>query len=221
MALYIGEEEAWKCRKHPSKRHPNDTGICPTCLRDRLRVLCPHCANIRPCNCSTTATSSSSSTSSFSLFSSSARITVGRVGSLIESEPKFQRSRSLAIPFIRSRFSNNAEKIDSKVFWWKFKSNNKSRKGENKTIHNGYEDSKGHVIKNMDEESCYYNNKIGEFERMIMKSRLMRAPITLEKGGGDVKSSLSKGKSWHFPSPIKVFRQRSKVVQERSPLQTY
>ncbi|KAJ8626020.1 hypothetical protein MRB53_019327 [Persea americana] len=43
------EEENWKCRKHPSQPH---NGVCPTCLRNRLVLLCPDCANASPCACS-------------------------------------------------------------------------------------------------------------------------------------------------------------------------
>ncbi|KAJ0989950.1 hypothetical protein J5N97_008306 [Dioscorea zingiberensis] len=106
------EEEVWRCRKHPSV---TPFGVCPFCLRDRLRLLCPDCAQARPCECAATAAApsiSSSSSSSFSSFSSidlvrsssvSAIGAVGRVSNLIDSEQAFGRSRSVAIPFARRR----------------------------------------------------------------------------------------------------------------------
>ncbi|KAG9142685.1 hypothetical protein Leryth_005450 [Lithospermum erythrorhizon] len=164
MALYIGEEEVWKCPKHPSKRRRN--GICPTCLRDRLGTLCPNCATLRPCECSATASTSSS------------RRTTAPV------DPKLWRSRSVALPFMGSRrgdFSGDG-KIKATSFWGSFRSN-KSRKGEK-------DESKEELAKDLDEENEHYSSKIGEFEKMMMKSRSMRVPITSEIGGGDVVGSV-------------------------------
>ncbi|KAJ6946801.1 hypothetical protein NC651_001488 [Populus alba x Populus x berolinensis] len=126
MALYVDEEEIWKCLKHPSKRRR--TGICHVCLRERLSSLCPDCASARPCTCYATTASSSSGTtssSSFHCFSSASGIgSVGRVSNLIESEPAFRRSRSLAVPFLRSKpsadHSYNNHKTSSS-FWSLFK----------------------------------------------------------------------------------------------------
>ncbi|VFQ97284.1 unnamed protein product [Cuscuta campestris] len=56
------KEEVWKCPKHPSKRRRN--GVCPVCLKDRLVILCPDCANVRPCSCAAAAATTSSSSSS-------------------------------------------------------------------------------------------------------------------------------------------------------------
>uniref|UniRef100_A0A803LU12 Uncharacterized protein n=1 Tax=Chenopodium quinoa TaxID=63459 RepID=A0A803LU12_CHEQI len=39
MAFYAEEEEVWKCSLHPSKRRR--TGVCPSCLKERLSALCP------------------------------------------------------------------------------------------------------------------------------------------------------------------------------------
>ncbi|KAM2691299.1 hypothetical protein EV2_005715 [Malus domestica] len=84
-AVYVDEEEVWKCAKHPSKHRKN--GICLVCLRERLVILCPDCANVRPCGCCAT-TSSSSSSSSCSRFPGGDGV---RVSKILESEPSFQR----------------------------------------------------------------------------------------------------------------------------------
>ncbi|XP_065878208.1 uncharacterized protein [Euphorbia lathyris] len=220
MALYIDEEEAWKCLKHPSKRRR--TGICHVCLRDRLSSLCPDCANVRPCACCTS--SSSSSSSSISRFSTAADSSaagigaVGRVSNLIEIEPAFRRSRSLAIPFLRSKPAGEHDcsihKESPKTassFWSRLKSSsgsvNKSKREDverNSSVEEQAED-----VKKKNEE---------ERRRMMRKSRSVA--VTSHSGGMvDVKSS--KGKGWYFPSPIKAFKQsisRGIMVQERSPL---
>ncbi|RYR53304.1 hypothetical protein Ahy_A06g028325 [Arachis hypogaea] len=79
MALYLDEEEVWKCPKHPSKRRRSE--ICPICLGDQLVTLCPDCANMRPCSCYANSSSSSSSfSSSFHRFSvTSDASAVGRI----------------------------------------------------------------------------------------------------------------------------------------------
>ncbi|KAJ6830625.1 uncharacterized protein M6B38_353175 [Iris pallida] len=118
------EEDLWKCRKHPCpSARRRISGVCPSCLRDRLLRLCPDCANLRPCPCPT----SSSSSSSFSSISSSvdpprssvsgAIGAVGRVSSLIEIEPSFQRSRSVA--FGGSRRTDGVGRSGSRK-WWPF-----------------------------------------------------------------------------------------------------
>ncbi|KAE8677549.1 hypothetical protein F3Y22_tig00111506pilonHSYRG00187 [Hibiscus syriacus] len=216
MAFYEDEEQVWKCPRHPSKRRR--TGICPVCLRDKLASLCPDCAHARPCACITTPSSSSSS--SFSRFSiaASGNISsvgaVGRVSNLIESEPAFRRSRSLAIPFLRSKHENLSERNDlagskSKTpsFWSIFRGSNKSRRYE----------SEDHQRRHGETERTEADE---ERRKMMRKSRSVA--VTSHSGIGDLKSSPStKGKGWYFPSPMKVFRQTrvSKLVfQERSPL---
>lgn len=216
MAFYVDEEEVWKCPKHPSRRRRS--GICPVCLRDKLASLCPECAHARPCACSAT-TSSSSSSSSLSRFSAAAAGdmpgvgSVGRVSNLIEGEPAFRRSRSLAIPFLRSKPESLSEKNDlagikSKTpsFWSMFRASNKSKRHESEDHQR--EGEKERIVA---EE---------ERRRMMRKSRSVA--VTSHSGIGDLKSSPStKGKGWYFPSPMKVFRQTrvSKLVfQERSPL---
>ncbi|XVF51989.1 hypothetical protein PTKIN_Ptkin04bG0229000 [Pterospermum kingtungense] len=217
MAFYVDEEEVWKCPKHPSKRRRS--GICPVCLRDKLASLCPDCAHARPCACSANSRSSSSS-SSASRFSTSAAGdvsgvgAVGRVSSLIESEPSFRRSRSLAIPFLRTKPESLSEKNDlagnkSKTpsFWSIFSSsNNKSKRFE----------SEGHQREGEKDRISAEEER----KRMMKKSRSVA--VTSHSGIRDSKSSpSSKGKGWYFPSPMKVFRQTrvSKLVfHERSPL---
>ncbi|WZZ60623.1 hypothetical protein YC2023_060730 [Brassica napus] len=96
-----------QCPKHFSKR--GFIGVCPFCLHERLSSLCPDCATDIPCSCSSRAAvcfspSSSSSSSSFSLFAGDITFSfpgsgsVGRVASLIECEPAFRRSKSMAVP---------------------------------------------------------------------------------------------------------------------------
>ncbi|XP_052171490.1 uncharacterized protein LOC127787469 [Diospyros lotus] len=220
MAFYADEEEVWKCPQHPSKRRK--TGICPTCLRDRLNTLCPDCANVRPCACcptSATTSSNSSSSSSFSLFSSrsvreSSRAagvgSVGRVSNLIESEPSFHRSRSVGLPFLRSRLASVRDYGGSKTpapgtqsrssFWSVFRTR-KNKKGAEEE----------------DEESKrpeYY------VQRMMMRSRSVSVPAASNRVAGDVRASPGKNRGWYFPSPIKAFRHWTtpRVVRERSPL---
>ncbi|XP_022736679.1 uncharacterized protein LOC111289696 [Durio zibethinus] len=216
MAFYVDEEEVWKCPKHPSKRRRS--GICPVCLREKLASLCPDCAHARPCACSATSSSSSSS-SSFYRFSTATAGDIsgvgafGRVPNLIESEPSFRRSRSLAIPFLRSKpeslterndFAGNKSKTPS--FWSMFRASNKSKRYESE-----------------DRQIKGENDRIpAEEERRRMMRKSRSVAVTSHSGIGELKSSPStKWKGWYFPSPMKVFRQTrvSKLVfQERSPL---
>ncbi|KAF3449429.1 hypothetical protein FNV43_RR10157 [Rhamnella rubrinervis] len=223
MMFYVDEEEIWKCPKHPSRRRR--CGICPVCLRERLATLCPECANVRPCNCcATTTSSSSSSSSSLSRFlGDGAGIgSVGRVSNLIESEPSFRRSRSLAIPFLRSRSrfvgDKDVEHSDGSepqtaggrekkaAFWSVFKSQKSKRSSP------PAEDTKKVHVEE-DEASMMRRT-------MMMRSRSVAVPMSAEAGAGDSKPASGKGRSWYFPSPIKVFRQTkiSKIVRVPSPL---
>lgn len=215
MAFYLDEEEVWKCPKHPSKRRR--TGICPICLRERLGSLCPDCAKVRPCACCTTSSSSSSS-STLSRIStgggdSSGVGSVDRVSNLIDSEPAFRRSRSVAIPFLRSRsrFGGNDPEDGrpphpsnrSKSSLWSVFKSPKIKKPE---------ETEAEVQETKKKEA----GEDKDLKRM-MRSRSVGISLVSDSGGGD---SKSKGRSWYFPSPIKVFRQSkaSKIVQERSPL---
>ncbi|CAI9784996.1 unnamed protein product [Fraxinus pennsylvanica] len=219
MACYIDEEEVWKCPKHPSKRRRSN-GICPTCLRDRLVILCPDCAKVRPCACvSATSSSSASSSSSFSYLNGrgDGGSVGGRVSNLIDGEPSFRRSRSLAIPFLRSKNSTGSDMIKTPSFWSVLK-RSKTKRSE-PTKENG---TVNHSIHN--DENVESNNKIDDFARMMMRSRSVSAGtrMTSAFGRDDVRSSASvKGKSWYFPSTMKVFRSTKtpKVINTaRSPL---
>ncbi|RVW50035.1 hypothetical protein CK203_082295 [Vitis vinifera] len=219
MAFYVDEEEVWKCPKHPSKRRRS--GICPICLRERLASLCPDCARVRPCACCTTSSSSSSTLPRFSTggggdADSSGVGSVGRVSNLIDSEPAFRRSRSVAIPFLRSRSRfvgndledgrpPNPSNRSKSSFWSVFKSS-KIKKPE-ETVAEVEETKKKEVGENED------------LKRM-MRSRSVGISLFSDSGGGGGGDSRSKGRGWYFPSPIKAFRQSkaSKIVQERSPL---
>ncbi|KAM7525436.1 hypothetical protein LguiA_015338 [Lonicera macranthoides] len=212
MAFYM-EEEVWKCPKHPSKRRRS--GICPNCLRDRLLTLCVYCANVRPCACcvATSSSSTSSSSSSFSILSSGTGA-VDRVSNLIDGEPAFHRSRSVAIPFFRSRFAGDGKTfpVDSRSrssFWSSVFRTSKREKGG--------EERDGEELKRN------INVVDDEFERtrtrMMMRSRSVSVQVTSNTGAVKLPPA-GKGRGWHFPSPIKVFRQSKmcNVVQERSPL---
>ncbi|XP_042504924.1 uncharacterized protein LOC122081750 [Macadamia integrifolia] len=206
----MDEEEIWKCQKHPSKRRT--TGVCPLCLRDRLLQLCPNCANVRPCACCTSSSSSSSSSFSHSSIDNPkfrAGIgAVGRVSNLINSEPAFQRSRSNSFNFIRRRPSDKDAVAPTpdlsrgrSSLWSVFKSSSRKTK---KSEEEKEEKPQPEQVKMRRSKSVgvSVNPTISSFS---------------EPAGGD---SKLKGRSWYFPSPMKVFRQpkTTKVVQEMSPL---
>ncbi|KAG5134530.1 hypothetical protein AAZX31_09G187200 [Glycine max] len=232
MALYMDEEEIWKCPKHPSKRRRS--GICPTCLRDRLVTLCPDCANVRPCSCyATSSSSSSSSSSSLSRFSGAGDGvgSVGRVHNLIEQEPGLRRSRSMAIPFLRSRsrFSGGGDRVSdldstrdspamngsrsARSFWSMFKSQKSSRHGGGG---GGAPEQEWEAKKILAEE----RDGDGGINPMMVRSRSVAVTaVTVVSGDGELRPR-TKGRGWFFPSPMKAFRQSkvSKVIQEGSPL---
>ncbi|PWA62504.1 hypothetical protein CTI12_AA361840 [Artemisia annua] len=221
MAFYVDEEDIWKCSKHPSKRRRS--GICPTCLRDRLIELCPECANKRPCSCDphlTDSTSSSSSnSSSFHVFHFSragslrdGQGEIGRVSNLIENEPAFRRSRSLAIPFLRSRSryvttdrendhareKRVAQVSRSKIRFWSIF---RSKKCD---LHGGEDDHESN------------KSDVSGLTEDYSNSRMMRSKsvaVSSSRGAGDHGFSPVKHKKWYFPSPLKAFRQA-----KRSPL---
>ncbi|KAI3494812.1 hypothetical protein L1887_40424 [Cichorium endivia] len=235
MAFYLDEDEVWKCPKHPSKRRRS--GICPTCLRERLVTLCPECANTRPCACCPAPTdstsSSSSSSSSFSIFQfsrggslrdgfmpSAGTGEVGRVSNLIDSEPAFRKSRSLAIPFLRSRSKYVGGRFDqqfveedkkpmprvsrSKINFWSVFKVNKTKKCD---VHGG----------GLDDES----NKSDISVATEDYSRMARSRSVAVGAGHGFSPVAAKRRGWYFPSPMKAFRQSktSKVqVHERSPM---
>ena len=223
MALYLDEEEIWKCLKHPSRRRK--IGICPICLRERLAKLCPDCANERPCSCyATTSSSSSSASSSFSRFSVTGDGvgTVGRVHNLIERESSLRRSRSMAIPFLRSRsrFSGSDKELDpdyvtdspaingsksARSFWSLFKAHKSNRGSESE--------------RDWEAKKVLMPERDDDVSRKAVIARSRSVAVAAVSENGELRPR-SKGKGWFFPSPMKVFRQpkASKVVQERSPL---
>ncbi|KAK4794995.1 hypothetical protein SAY86_012989 [Trapa natans] len=240
--MYADQEEVWRCPKHPSSHRRS--GVCPTCLRERLSNLCPDCASLRPCGCcaSTTTTPSSSSSSSFSrLFhggdSSGGVGSVGQVSNLIYSDPSFRRSSSAAVSLFRSR-PRYANELDAAChdngcrgssgsrtsratsFWGIFKRDKSRRSG------GGFEES---ARCNGDERMRAEGGARETVERaaeepsrrMLRKSRSVAMTWSRAAAGADARSSSSsssgKGWSWYFPSPIKAFRQ-PKAAQECSPL---
>lgn len=209
MACYVDEEEVWKCPKHPSKRRRN--GICPTCLRDRLVSLCPDCANVRPCACVVSTTSSSSSSSS----------SLGRVSNLIDGEPSFRRSRSVAIPFLRSKNTEqtpNNGRVKTPSFLSVLKRSKTKRSEPTK------EKNEGSVVNGSSNCDFDSHDRIEDFARMVTRSRSVSAGTTAMASGFrrvDVSSSPAKSKFWHFPSPMKAFRSSKTpkvLVHDRSPL---
>ncbi|KAL9246937.1 hypothetical protein vseg_020415 [Gypsophila vaccaria] len=106
MAHYAEEDDVWKCAQHASKRR-HSIGVCPFCLTQRLSALCPECARLRPCSCSSSSSSSASSSASSTFSLHFSEDSHGPVSTLIETEPSF--SRRSAFPFFRSaRFSSAA-----------------------------------------------------------------------------------------------------------------
>ncbi|KZV28968.1 hypothetical protein F511_07528 [Dorcoceras hygrometricum] len=191
MALYLmEEEEAWKCPKHPSKKRRS--GVCPACLRHRLGILCPNCANSRPCSClSNTASSSSSSSSSF--FTSSG------------GEPSLRRSRSAAVTFLRS----GSLLVKTPLLSALKKSGTKKTKENEELIISDYSNT---------DENPESKNRIEDFSRMITRSRSVSTTTTTSRFRRADMGLPAKWKLWKFPSPIKVFRTARVMVQDRSPL---
>lgn len=135
----MDKEEEWKCRSHPFSRHR--TGICPLCLRNRLVDLCPNCASLLPC---LTCPVPYSSTSTHIVSTASLR-------NLIDNEPSFKRSTSLAISILRStsRFSDHkspasARRAKSILFSF-FKTNDKSKKSGNEEMKTSIASDDDHV----------------------------------------------------------------------------
>ncbi|XP_008786327.1 uncharacterized protein LOC103704702 [Phoenix dactylifera] len=204
--LALWEEERWICWKHPSRPC---YGVCPACLRDRLLLLCPDCANVRPCGCS--PLSSSSSASSFSSLYSAVLLrsssgdagigAVGRVSNLIESEPAFRRSGLPGFQLLRSRSVAAGDGGPGVV------SRPRERRGRGwgafwsfsrRKVDVGEEARKPPVVK-------------------LSRSRSVGVVAYPDSDGG---GGRAKGWVWLFPSPMKAFRHRksTKDVQQRSPL---
>ncbi|WOG85430.1 hypothetical protein DCAR_0104619 [Daucus carota subsp. sativus] len=218
MACYIDEEEIFKCPTHPSKRRR--TGICPTCLRERLNTLCPNCANTRPCECCPAATSASTSSSStFSFFSG---VASG------DTEPTMRKSRSLAIPFLRSRskYAPNLEFTAEKpplptAATTVTASKNApaagsggSSRGKTTSLLSMFKKSKRVVEevenKPKDEES----KKSSDF--MLMMKRSRSVSVALSSRAADSKAVKTKG--WHFPSPFRQSSKTAKVQEQQAAI---
>ncbi|KAK9076570.1 hypothetical protein SSX86_004904 [Deinandra increscens subsp. villosa] len=210
MAFFVDEEQVWKCPKHPSKRR--STGICPSCLRERLLTLCPECATNRPCSCNPLPPPSTSNSSSIFLFRFSGRRdgflppadTDGSGKSNItETEPAFRKSRSLAAP-IGDGYDREFVEVEkkrltnvSRNFWSVFKLS-KTKKYDSNNLN--------------DEES----NKSPEDY-----SRMMRSRSVAVAAGDGFSPAPAKRRGWYLPSPMKAFRQTktSKLqLHERSPM---
>ncbi|XP_010505020.1 PREDICTED: uncharacterized protein LOC104781919 [Camelina sativa] len=163
-------------------------GVCPYCLHERLSSLCPDCAHDLPCSCAPRASVSSAGGCGNVPFAGIG--TVGRVANLIECEPAFRRSTSIAVPYFWSAKPEPDSETGSDVkpsrgrWLWRLFIGNK--KGDTKTK------AATTVMKKSKSDA-------GEV-------LLSPAPVT------------SKGSGWYFPSPINVFRQSKIIFQQRSPL---
>ncbi|KAI4303323.1 hypothetical protein MLD38_038969 [Melastoma candidum] len=212
----MDEEEVWKCPAHPSKRRPY--GVCPKCLRDKLSSLCPDCASLRPCSCSSSSSSDSSSdsSSSFSRFFSSSRSSStapDRHGKafthFIDSEPTFGRSRSVATLHLPS-FLHSRSKVPGRdsnpggtplpgsartvrpSFWGKFR-----------------------------RERRDHGSSSAEEERRTMMGKSRSVAAGFNNGNFSEMSSGSKGRgrwSKYLKSPMKAFGGGGGHSRSRSPL---
>ncbi|XP_042440573.1 uncharacterized protein LOC122025765 [Zingiber officinale] len=208
--VVVEEETGWRCWKHPMQ---SPGGVCASCLRDRLLRLCPNCAGLRPCSCFASPSSSRSSSSGSPrscrwISGDEAGLgPVGTVSRLIASEPAFRRSRSVGIPLVRSRSvaaapaacddpsPSSTERGGRRgwAFFWPF------------------------------------SRSAGEGKKVIpplglFRSRTVAAGRSSMSGGGvrEEEAKRKSGRRWHFPSPMKVFRQRKQAAKTaghgRSPM---
>ncbi|CAN1145159.1 hypothetical protein LINPERHAP2_LOCUS14532 [Linum perenne] len=192
MAACVDEEQVWKCASHPSRRRR--IGVCHRCLRERLTALCPDCADARPCSCSSSSASDDS------------------IGRVVESEPSFRRSRSLAIPFLRSSSKHPADSVKKAAspapsIWSVLKGSRRKHEHELDEMKIKKKEGDG------DEE---------ERTRVMMMRKSRSVAVTA------LDSGRSESRGWHFPSPMKVFRRQSinpsrpggaaLLVHERPPL---
>lgn len=228
--MYVDEDEVWKCPLHPTRRRRS--GVCSTCLKERLNSLCPDCANLRPCGCpcaasSNSSSSSSSNSSSFArFFSSSGDASVGRVSNLTEAEPSMRRSRSVAVSSLfrsRSRFVRDivgGEKTEES-------SSSSAAKGSKRTAFLGIfkrDTSKRSGVGSGEATLCGEDDGKRASEQrepadMSVDARMMRksrsVAVMSNPFGGDVRSAGRSSRGWHFPSPMKAFKQ-SKVSKAES-----
>ncbi|KAL6911758.1 hypothetical protein ACP4OV_000563 [Aristida adscensionis] len=175
VAAAAGGEE-WRCRKHPAAR--SGGGVCPHCLRDRLLRLCPNCAHVRPCLCTSCASPSSSSSASGD--------TVGRVHSLIEREHQIARSRSVAAGSSAAFATPSAAAVvagggrrKARVWGWPPFWKPAAREGEAAA----------------DEEEGLGLPRSSSVSATAVEAKATAAAARARWG-------------WHFPSPLKAFRHR-------------
>ncbi|WOH11526.1 hypothetical protein DCAR_0831013 [Daucus carota subsp. sativus] len=175
----MDEEEIWKCKSHPSSI--NRTGICPTCLRNRLVDLCPNCASLLPClTCPPPHSSSCHIASSDSL------------RNLIDNEPSIKRSTSLVIPILRtsSRFSSDHKSPASarrakSIFLSLFR----GKKGEN--------------------EEAKTNKVSDDYAEMMRRSRSVGVKMPVEAARGRGWSFPSPIKAFRQTKTSRVVQERS------------
>ncbi|XP_031501810.1 uncharacterized protein LOC116265376 [Nymphaea colorata] len=221
-----------RCRKHPFQTL---TGVCPFCLSHRLRLLCPDCAAVRPCKCSSSSATSSeipSTSSSSSSFSSSlerpkhqaagGRVgSVGRISLLIDSEPAFNRSKSARdapLPHLRSKSrastlcpeepSSNPPESRRRWSLWSFLVPEKQKKQTNPVP----EKSIAAKLPRSRSVGVSYFADSSHFSNNPI-AVAPRKSVGAVAGGGE----RPKGWGWSFASPIRVFRQ-NKAVNGRTPL---
>ncbi|KAM1773202.1 hypothetical protein COP2_010217 [Malus domestica] len=184
---------------------------CLTSLATR-RVVVPirpkaytDCANVCPCGCCATTSSSSSS-------SSSSRFPAGdgvRVSKILESEPSFRRSRSVAVPFLRStsKFLGGAfrhadfdfagdrsepqsgGRTKTPSFWSSvFRSSHRSKTSE---VNNGEHETtaekkaEGEIQEEEEDADAAMRRK------MMRKSRSVAVPMMSSKAGDNVRVLLT------------------------------
>ncbi|KAK9072866.1 hypothetical protein SSX86_009301 [Deinandra increscens subsp. villosa] len=217
MAFYMDEEQAWKCRKHPSKRRR--TGICPKCLHERLVTLCPNCATALPCACcpppadssSSSISSSSSSSTAFSLFSFSrggSRHDFGTAKSNdLDVDPALRKSRSVAISFLRSRSryvgNGNGNGNGNGVCEIEVAANG------NKLLPPKVSRSKGNFWSIFTVNRSKKRDVHAEGAEDVDESpnpAMMRSRSVAVGAGNGIGPASSKQKGWYFPSPINAFR---------------
>ncbi|GJW38213.1 hypothetical protein Tco_0575760 [Tanacetum coccineum] len=237
---FVDEAQIFKCQKHPSRKRKS--GICPKCLRDRLATLCPDCATALPCpSCPPpvidASSSSSSSSSSFSLFSFSrggsrhvsaisTNSDTSQLPNKVEADPMLLRSRSSAIPFLRSRSRyvggpvSNFTKCDVDVTAVPSNDNSNNTSNNNKPAVSKVSRSKINFwsvftagkSKKSDVIDDGIDNKRDDTSdkcelRVVNDNSMMARSRSVAVGGGNrFAQANSKQKGWNFPSPMKGFR---------------
>ncbi|KAI4981256.1 uncharacterized protein LOC123402183 [Hordeum vulgare subsp. vulgare] len=163
------------------RKHPaarSGGGVCPYCLRDRLLRLCPNCARVRPCPCTCASPSSSSSASGDA---------VGRVHSLIEREHRVARSRSVAASSsaaMASVATAASGRRKARVWGWT------------------------PFWKSSAKDGCAAPEEDEEEERLGLARSSSVSATAVEAKAVAAKAAATKARwGWHFPSPMKAFRQ--------------